>query len=1037
MQGKGIIKFFLVLLSVVCLIQYLYMLPTRKVENRADKHAQSLADQVQSEVDKNTVFKQARAAYLDSMSSEEVFKIPLIKSWTYEELKKAQLAYGLDLKGGMSTVLQVDLRELIYSLSNDSKDPTFNEALNNADEALKSAQSDYVTLFANEWAKIAGDKKLNQIFSRGILRDQINFESSDADVIKILRENATSTVEMTFQRLKDRIDKFGVTQPNVTLDETRDLITVELPGIDNPERARNYLQATAKLEFWDVYRATDPGIMQSFLDADAKLARLMSGDTAAVEDEGPELELVTTPVIDSLGNQVMDDNGNPVFDSSYVESASADPLQSQGPLLSIFTPNLAAGGTGLNYYFPVMGVADKNKRDAVMEMLNRPDIKSLFPKDLKLFWADKPITDIDTRKPTNQYELYGIKAPRGRDKAPLEGDLVTNATTAPDPVTGEVMVNLSLDNKGAKIWADLTTKAAQNGNREIAIVLDDQVVSAPSVNEPILSGDSRISGNFSIQEGKDLSNILQVGKLPAKTKIIQESLVGPSLGAKNIRNSLTSMIVGFLLVLVFMLFYYGSAGIVAIIALLANLFFIFGALASVGTVLTVPGIAGILLTIGMAVDANVIIFERIREELREGKGLKLAVSEGFKHSYSAIIDANVTTILVAFVLAYFGLGPIKGFATVLIIGVLSSLFTAVLLGRLIIEWWLGRDNKLTFWTGPTKSVFANLKVDWLGKRKVAYVISSILIVLSIIGMATKGFELGVDFKGGYSYNIEFDDNADVNVDNLRNALTTAFDGLPVVKAVDTDNTYNVTTSYLVNETGEDAADRVMEKLHEGVNSVVGGNIDLAQFRLPDGIGTHVTQFSKVGPTIADDIKKSSVKATVFALILIFFYIFVRFSKWQYSMGAVAALFHDTIIVLGIFALLHGILPFSMEVDQAFIAALLTVIGYSINDTVVVFDRIREYLGIYTNKSKEDVINMAVNSTVSRTIITSLTTMLVVLMLFIFGGGSIKGFAFALLIGILVGTYSSIFVATPIMSDLTGELKPKETKKSSFSRAARV
>jgi SecD/SecF fusion protein len=1033
MQGKGIIKFFLVLLSIVCLIQYLYMLPTRKVENRADAYAQSLADEASSEAEQSTIFKAAKAAYLDSMSSEEIFKIPLIKSWSYEELKKAQLAFGLDLKGGMSTVLQVDLRELIYSLANNSKDPTFSEALNNADDALKSAQSDYVTLFAQEWAKVKGDKKLSTIFSRSAtLKDEINFETSDNEVIKILRTKANETVSMTFQRLKDRIDKFGVSQPNVTLDEARDLITVELPGIDNPERARNFLQATAKLEFWDVYRATDQGVMQAFIDADAKLKRVSSGDTTLVEEEPEEqTEMVITPIQDTLGNDIG-------FDTSYAPIAGGvDPLQNQGPLFQIFTPNFTAGGQGLSYWYPVMGVAEKNKRNAVMEMINRPDIKPLFPKDLKLYWGADPILDADTRKPTTQYELYGIKAPRGRDRAPLEGDLVINATTNPDPVTGEVLVNLSLDNKGAKIWADMTTKAAQNSNREIAIVLDDEVVSAPSVNEPILSGDSRISGNFSIQEGKDLANILQVGKLPAKTKIIQESLVGPSLGAKNIRNSLLSMVIGFSLVLVFMILYYGSAGIVAIIALLANLFFIFGALASFGTVLTVPGIAGILLTIGMAVDANVIIFERIREELREGKGLKLAVADGFKYSYSAIIDANVTTILVAFVLAYFGLGPIKGFATVLIIGVLSSLFTAVLLGRLIIEWWLGKDRNLTFWTPATKNVLAKLNIDWLSKRKIAYVISGILLVLSFIGFFSRGFELGVDFKGGYSYNVEFAQDAEVSVDQLRSTLSDAFGGLPVVKAVDTENTFNITTSYLVNETSEEAPQLVMEKLFEGVNAVVGGNIDFEQFKLPDGTGTHISQSAKVGPTIADDIKKSSVEATIFALILIFLYIFVRFNKWQYSMGAVAALFHDTIIVMGMFALFHGVLPFSMEIDQAFIAALLTVIGYSINDTVVVFDRIREFMGLYTNKSKEEVINMAVNSTVSRTIITSLTTLLVVAMLFIFGGGSIKGFAFALLIGILVGTYSSIFVATPLMSDFTGELKARDSKKSSFSRAARV
>jgi SecD/SecF fusion protein len=483
-----------------------------------------------------------------------------------------------------------------------------------------------------------------------------------------------------------------------------------------------------------------------------------------------------------------------------------------------------------------------------------------------------------------------------------------------------------------------------------------------------------------------------------------------------------------------MIFYYGTSGIVSIIALFANLFFIFGGLASFGTVLTMPGIAGIILTIGMAVDANVIIYERIREELLAGKSMRLAIADGFQHSYSAIIDANVTTILVAIVLAYFGMGPIKGFAVVLIIGVISSLFTAVLLGRLMIEAWTSKEGRtISFWTAPTKSAFSNLSIDWLGKRRIAYVISTALILIGVVSFFTRGFELGVDFKGGYSYNIEF--HEDINPDDLRAALTDAFESQPVVKAVNTQNTFNVTTSYLINDVEDDAPDRVMDKLYEGVKSI-DDNIDAEQFRLPDGQGTHVISSSKVGPTIADDIKRSSFEATFFALLLIFLYIFIRFNKWQYSMGAVAALFHDTLIVLGIFSLAQGVLPFSLEINQAFIAALLTVIGYSINDTVVVFDRIREFTGVYSGKSKNEVINLAINSTVSRTIITSLTTLFVVAILFFFGGSSIRGFAFALVVGIVVGTYSSIFVATPIMADLTKDIKPKDTKKSSsFSKAA--
>jgi SecD/SecF fusion protein len=621
----------------------------------------------------------------------------------------------------------------------------------------------------------------------------------------------------------------------------------------------------------------------------------------------------------------------------------------------------------------------------------------------------------------------------------VEGDRVVDAYPTTDPTNNQVVVSLRMDGKGARTWAQMTTEAAQDNNREVAIALDDEIVSAPSVNGPITGGSTQITGGFTLQEATDLANILKVGKLPAKTTIISSQTVGPSLGADNIQKSIFSLVVGISLLLLFMIFYYGKAGIVSIISLVLNLFFIFGALASLGTVLTVPGIAGIILTIGMAVDANVIIFERIREELRIGKTMSMAIRDGFKHSYSAIIDANVTTLLVAFVLAYFGIGPVKGFAVVLIIGVLSSLFTAVLLGRMIIEGWIAKEGRtISFWTPPTRNSFADMKIDWLSKRRIAYVVSGILILAGLASMLTRGFDYGVDFNGGYSYNIEFEAGQNVDAQDLRDALTGPFENEPTVKSVNAINTFNVTTDYLIDENDDDTADKVLAQLYEGINSIVGGNLDLEQFKSTDGLGTHVTSSTSVGPTIADDITKSSVYATIFALLLIFLYIFIRFNKYQYSLGAVAALFHDTLIVLGLFSILKDIMPFTLEIDQPFIAALLTVIGYSINDTVVVFDRIREYINSYTQKDKHEIINAAVNSTVSRTIITSLTTLFVVIILLVFGGSTIKGFAFALLIGILVGTYSSIFIATPVMVDLTKDLgiKKKSTGKR-FSKAAGI
>jgi SecD/SecF fusion protein len=1047
MQGKGIIKFFLVVITIVCLIQYLYLLPTRSVEKNAEEFAVEQAEGIEDEIAYNERFKEARRNYLDSVSDEVIFSVPLIKDFTYNELKSQQLALGLDLKGGMSVVLQVDLKKFLIALSDNSQDPDFRNALDQASKDLKSAQTDYITLFGQAFEEVAPDKKLATIFARNAsLREDMNFETSNDQVLSILRDRADETVDLTFKRLKDRIDKFGVTQPNVSLDEGRDLILVELPGVDNPERARTYLQATAELEFWDVYRMNDQGIQQAFKAADEKLKKLKSAqegdttamkgaeleeDTLAMEDMGADATAMDTTVSDTAAIAMEED------DLGMDTLAQLGQVDDAGPLLSKLTLNRVTPEGNILMPLSVMGTAKESEIDEINEMLNRPEIRSLFPRDIGFRWSENPIKDFETGDLTNNYQLYALQMPRGPEQAPLEGDHITTARSNPDPNTGEVTVSLSMDQEGARKWANMTTKAAQDNNREIAILLDDRVVSAPRVNQPITSGDSQISGDFSIQEGQDLANILQIGKLPAETKIIQEQIVGPSLGAENIQRSMYSLLIGFLLVLVFMIIYYGTSGIVSIICLFANLFFIFGALSSYGTVLTLPGIAGIVLTIGMAVDANVIIFERVREELREGKSLKLAISNGFQYSYSAIIDANVTTILVAIILAYFGLGPIKGFAVVLIIGVISTLITAVLLGRLVIDWWVAGERNLTFWTNFSKNLFADLNIDWLSKRRTAYVISAVVLLAGIGSMFIRGFELGVDFKGGYSYDVVFAEEVDVDAAELRSILTETYGEEPVVKAVDVGNTFNITTAYGIDSDDDNIDEEVLDLLYQGVNQLVGGDLNKDQFVLSDASGTHVTTFSKVGPTIADDIVNSSYYATVFALLLIFFYIFVRFSKWQYSLGAVSALFHDTLIVLAIFSLGYGWLPFSLEIDQAFIAALLTVIGYSINDTVIVFDRIREFTGTYTSRTKKEVINMAINSTVSRTVITSLTTLLVVLILFIFGGTSIKGFAFALLIGIIVGTYSSVFVATPIMADSTAEFGPKDAKRRKAPKGAKA
>lgn len=999
MQGKGLIKFFLVALSVVCIWQYLLMIPTSREESKAAAYGKAAAASA-AEGDKEAVEKIARTKYLDSISSETIFSIPMLKKFTYQELKAGQLNLGLDLKGGMSVLLQVDLKDFVRTLASDSKDPVFLSSLDKANDRLKSEQKDFITLFTEEYAKASNGRSLASIFARNeSLKDKINLETSNAKVTEIIRTKANETVSLTFQRLKDRIDKFGVTQPNISLDAARDMIVVELPGIDNPERARRMLQAAAKLEFWDLYRTSDNGLGNAFVEADAKLKRLLQGDTSLVS------------AVDSVWQYTKDSLG--VVKDSVRVAGNMNLAGGGGPLLSIFNYN-GAGGQ-LSGPQSVLGTAEKNKMPSISEMLARPEIKAMFPGDLQFRWSAKPMKD-GKGGYTGFYELYGIKKARGRDEAPIEGDRVINASANPDPTTGQIAVSLKMDNKGAKIWGEITSKAANDGNREIAIVLDDQVVSAPRVINPILTGDTQITGDFSLQEGDDLAKILQIGKLPAKTKIIQESLVGPSLGQENINKSLLSMVLGFVAIMLIMILYYSRGGMIAVLALLVNVFFILGVLTSMGTVLTLPGIAGLLLTMSIAVDADVIIYERIKEELRAGKEKWAAIKDGFKGSYSAIIDGNLSNLLVSFVLAYYGLGPIKGFAVVLIVGIISSVFCAVLVCQLLIELWLNKNRELTFSNSFSEKMFTGINVNWVGLRKYAYLFSALLIGAGTVSYFNRGFELGVDFKGGYSYNVQFDQT--VNPDQIRNSLAVSLENTPtIVKAIDTKNTFNITTPYLIDSNAEDVDAKVVAKVFEGLKTIV-PSMTLEQFVKADGKGTHIVSSTKVGAVVADDIKRSAFKSMGLALFLIFLYILVRFNKWQFSLGVVLSLFHDVLCVMAIFSLLHGFLPFSLEFDQALVAALLTIVGYSLNDTVVVFDRIREFMGMNKGKAKKIVINDAINNTLNRTVMTSLITFLTMLVLFIFGGSSIKGFTFALLIGVFFGTYSSIFIATPIVVDLT-------------------
>ncbi len=1026
MQGKGVVRFFLILLAVICVYQLLFFIPANRVEDDAVAYAEQRVEGITDEARRVSAFNDARRAYLDSMSNETVWSLLGVRDFTYSDVKQQQVALGLDLKGGMSVVMQVDLRGFLENLADNTADVDFVAALDEADEELASAQSDYITLFVDAFRERTAntDKNLASIFSRSeALRDEITFQSDDGEVATTLRQQADETVDLTYSLLKERIDRMGVLQPNISLDDSRDLIVVELPGVDNPERARGILQSAAALDFYDVYRNDAPGLFQGLINANDALTLDATGGEA--EDRSIE-RLDTVYVTDELGNPDLTqiERIDTVFENS----------SANGVLFSLLRPfDPRQGATSL------IGYTDRTSKDSLVKLFQNESFRANLPQDVKFAISQKPVRDAE-RNFTTDYAVYALRT-ESDGRPTLSGSHIIEADQSVDVGgTGEVEVNITMDQEGARTWAEVTTA---NVGREFAIVLDDEVISAPTINQAITGGRSRITGGFTVQEAQDLAAKLEVGRLPTVPRIIQENIVGPSLGKENIEHSKWALIAGFLLVLVFMLVYYAGAGFVSIIALLANVFFIFGALSSFGTVLTLPGIAGIVLTIGMAVDANVIIYERIREELRAGKATLLAIRDGFNASYSAIIDANVTTLLTALVLNYWGLGPIKGFAVVLIIGIFTSLFTAVLVTRLIIDWRTRDGKDMSFSTGFSEKILSEVNVNWMSKRKIGYGISAVLVIASLASIFTKGFDLGVDFTGGYSYTVEFE-GADVNAEDLRAALATSFsEGSTVVKAVDASNTFAVTTSYQVDNPSKEAANIVERALFDGVSAVQPG-LDFEGFKTADLLSsTRIISSTQVGPTIADDIRDSSFKSGVFALILIFLYLFIRFSRWEFSAGAVAALFHDVIITLGVFSLLHGLLPFNMEIDQAFVAAILTVIGYSVNDTVVVFDRIREFIGTYTGRTKEEIFNLAINSTLSRTLITSLTTLFVVLILFLFGGDSIKGFAFALLVGIIVGTYSSIFVASATVNDLVKDIKIRKTvtKTSSgetaFGRAAQA
>ena len=990
MRNKGAIRLLAIVFALVSLYQLTFTYVTKTVEKEAREFGAGDTKKEQ--------------AYLDSIRGEGVYNFLWIKDYSYKECKELELNLGLDLKGGMNVTMEVSVIDIIKAMANNSKDETFVAAIAKAKAMQADSQDDFVSLFGKAFQEIDPNAQLSSpdIFGTLELKDKIPFGATNKEVLNVIKEETDAAIDNTFNILRSRIDRFGVAQPNIQKADVSGRIIIELPGIKDAARVRKLLQGTASLEFWETYTASE--VTQYLNVANEKLAEInaasdLSSDVKEEVVEEVKEEVKDVALLDKIEEGAQD---------SLSDLQNAKEIAKKYPLFSKLNPTQRGSSKA------VVGMSHIKDTAAVNQLLAMPAVQSVMPRNLKFFWGVKAIDEGG-----NVFELFAIKVTNRDGKAPLDGDAVTSAREQVDQQTAKYEVSMSMSGEGAKTWARLTK---DNVNRAIAVVLDGYVYTAPNVMGEIKGGQSSISGDFSVTEAKDLANILKSGKLPAPARIIADEVVGPSLGQESIQKGMWSFIIAFVLVLVYMFFFYSKgAGLTANIALIANLFFIFGVLASLGAVLTLPGIAGIVLTIGMSVDANVLIYERIQEELKGGKGLSLAISDGYKNAYSAIIDGNITTLLTGVILYLFGEGPIKGFATTLVIGIFSSLFAAIFITRLILEASLKKNRNITFTTKFTDGWLRDAGVKFLEKRKVFYVISAIAIVISIGSLSTRGLNQGIDFKGGRTYVVAFDKA--VAVEDVAKSLGAVYEHAPEVKTFGGDSQVKITTKYKIDESSTEVDDEVEDLLYKGLSPYLADGTSKADF-----LENNRKMSQKVGPTIADDIRKSAVWSILFALIVIFLYIMVRFSNWQYGLGAIAALAHDSIIVLGIFSLCYGWLPFSLEVDQAFIAAILTVVGYSINDTVVVFDRIREYIGLYPKRNREEVVNNALNSTLRRTFSTSLSTTVVLLAIFIFGGTSIQGFTFALLVGVLVGTYSSLFIASPIAYDTSLRVQKAVAKK---------
>ena len=1003
MQSKGAIRFVAILLMLASIWQLSFTLVTNRQESKAEKYAEAKAEAAMQTAAFGKVAEGDRAFYLDSIRKDEnrryidsISSEKIYFGYTYKDVKAKAINLGLDLKGGMNVMLQVQLKDLVKALAGGNEAPEFTQALALAQERSVNSRQDFITLFAEAWEETSNGMPLAQIFGTYEMRDKIGPESTDAEVIEVIRGESESAISNSFNVLRNRIDRFGVTQPNIQKLGNSGRILVELPGVKEPERVRKLLQGTASLEFWATY---DNAEIEMYLaEANATLANLLADtDEVAAEETAAEGE-------DLLAQELQQAENDAAAEAAY---------RKQNPLFSVLQPSGARG-------YACIGYAHYADTALVNKYLAMPQVKQMFPPEFKAMWSVKA-SAMDPNQ--NIFELVAIKATSRDGKAPLDGGVVTDARVQYGNTGGNPEVSMSMNAEGANIWARMTK---ENIGKQIAIVLDGMVYSYPTVNGEISGGSSQITGNFTLEEAEDLANVLKSGKLPAPATIIQEQVVGPSLGAESINAGLISFIIAFVLVLLYMVLFYQGAGLVADVALLCNVVLLFGTLVSFGAVLTLPGIAGLVLTLGMAVDANVIIYERIKEELRAGKGLSKAIADGYSNAYSAIIDGQFTTFLTGVVLFMFGSGPVQGFATTLIIGIITSVLTSVFITRIIFDDRVTKGKNITFDNKLTRNFLQNTKVDFIGKKKIAYIVSGALILISLVSIFTKGFTYGVDFTGGRTYVVRFD--KPVTAEEVRAAAIVEFDGAVEVKQFGGESQMKITTQYLVENESTEADAEVEAKLYNALKGFFASELTFAEFTSTLDNPNGIISSDKVGPTIANDITRNAIIAVIIALFVIFEYIAVRFKGWTWGLGGVVGLAHTALIVIGFFSLFSGILPFSLDIDQTFIAAILTIIGYAINDTVVIFDRIREYKTLHPKADFRQNVNEALNSTLSRTMNTSLTTLVTMLAIAIFGGEVIRGLAVALILGIVIGTYASIFIATPIMFDVTKKAEKKAAKK---------